>query len=78
MDDSYSRSIFGGAVWALGVPVALQNRLFGSMNVMMLREAVSPEEGIRRFVPSMKKVASALAEALGAKLAAPGSHAGRR
>jgi len=71
MDDSYSRSIFGGAVWALGVPVALQNRLFGSMNVMMLREAVSPEDGIRRFVPQMKKVASALAEALGAKLAAP-------
>ena len=48
------------------------------MNVMMFREAVSPQEGIRRFVPPMKKVASALAEALGAKLAAPGSPAGRR
>ena len=27
-----------------GVPVALQSRLFGSMNVMMLREAVSPRK----------------------------------
>jgi IclR family mhp operon transcriptional activator len=71
MDETYSRRVFGGAVWAIGVPVAFQNRLFASMNVMMLREAVSLEDGVRRFVPPMKKVASALAEALGAKLAAP-------
>ncbi|MDF0498670.1 helix-turn-helix domain-containing protein [Bradyrhizobium yuanmingense] len=70
MDESYSRRIFGGAVWAIGVPVAVPNRLFASMNVMMLREAVSTEEGLRRFVPQMKKVASALAETLSARLAA--------
>lgn len=73
MDEGYSRRIFGGAVWAIGVPVAAPNRLFASMNVMMLREAVSTEEGLRRFVPQMKKVASALAETLSAKLAATGS-----
>lgn len=70
MDESYSRSVFGGAVWAIGVPVIHQKRLFASMNVMMLREAVSAEEGIRRFVPAMKKVAAALAEALGTKVTA--------
>jgi IclR family mhp operon transcriptional activator len=42
------------------------------MNVMMLCEAVSTEEGVRRFVPQMKKIASALAEMLSAKLAAAG------
>jgi IclR family mhp operon transcriptional activator len=72
MDEGYSRRVFGGAVWAIGVPVVLRDRLFASMNVMMLREAVSPEDGLRRFVPPMKKVASALAAALGNRLAAPG------
>jgi IclR family mhp operon transcriptional activator len=78
MDETYSRRVFGSAVWAIGVPVALPNRLFASMNVMMLREAVSPEDGLRRFVPPVKKVASALAEALGAKLAAPAKTSGAR
>ncbi|MGY4287710.1 hypothetical protein ACVWXO_006930 [Bradyrhizobium sp. LM2.7] len=27
-----------------------QDRLFANMNVMMLREAVSPEDGVRRSI----------------------------
>ncbi|TPQ27150.1 IclR family transcriptional regulator [Bradyrhizobium guangdongense] len=70
MDETYSRRVFGGAVWALGVPVIGNGRLFASMNVMMLREAVNLEQGIRRFVPPMKKLAATLADALDSKLSA--------
>lgn len=68
MDQSYSRHIFGGAVWALGVPIVGKGRLFASMNVMMLREAMTPEQGVRKFLHPMQKVAATIADALAARI----------
>lgn len=68
MDDTYSRHIFGGAVWALGVPIVGEGRLFASMNVMMLRAAVTPEQGVRKFLRPMQKVAATIAKSLCARL----------
>src|SRR5207244_10054227 len=44
MDETYSRRVVGGAVWAIGVPVVWRDPLFGSMTAMMLRAAGGRED----------------------------------
>ncbi len=68
MDDAYSRSVFAGSVWAFGVPVMSHGTLFASMNIMLLRGAVSREEGIRQYLSPLRESAAKIAEALNAHL----------
>lgn len=67
MDKEYSRDVFEGNVWAIGVPVKTDRQVFASINVMMLRSAVSTEDGIRQFVGPLQKTAARIADALSAK-----------
>ena len=64
MDDAYSRDIFDGKVWAMGVPVASNGQVFASINVMMLNGAVSTEDGVRLYLEPLKRTAAQIAHAL--------------
>lgn len=67
MDEAYSTREYGGLVWALGVPVIWAGQLFGSMNIMMLKTAVTPDEAITRFLAPLRETAAKLAQALSQK-----------
>lgn len=64
MDDAYSTKEYGGLVWALAVPVIWGGQIFGSMNIMMLKSAVSPEEAREKFLLPLRETAAKLAQAL--------------
>jgi IclR family mhp operon transcriptional activator len=67
MDDQYGRDVFDDKVWALGVPVRSETQVFASINVMMLRSAVSFEEGVRQFVKPLQDTAAEIAAVLAEK-----------
>ena len=64
MDEAYSRDVFDGKVWAMGVPVTDGSKVFASINVMMLHGAVSVEDGVRLYLGPLKATAVKIAEAL--------------
>ncbi|SEC08119.1 transcriptional regulator, IclR family [Rhizobiales bacterium GAS188] len=64
MDDRYSAEVFDTKVWALGVPVANQRQVFACINVVMLRSAISLEDGARQFLAPLQRTAAKIAEAL--------------
>lgn len=53
MEESYSQSQYNGAITAMAVPVFEGGQLRGAMNIMLLREAVSQEEAIERYLPGL-------------------------
>lgn len=53
MDDSYSQSQYNGAITAMAVPVFEGETLRGAVNIMLLRDAVTPEEAVERYLPGM-------------------------
>jgi IclR family mhp operon transcriptional activator len=64
MDNEYSRDVFDNKVWALGVPVRNERQVFASINIMMLRSAVSVDEAVRQFLRPLQLTATNIAEAL--------------
>lgn len=73
MDDRYSRDVFEGKAWALGVPIRNDDQVFASINVVMLSSAVGFDDGVRQFVAPLKRTAAEIAEALTARTgSAPG------
>ena len=72
MDDDYSERVFGGLVWAIAVPVRHSDQTFASINMMMLKSAVSREEAERKFLEPLQATASQLAEVLVRKGAGAG------
>lgn len=72
MDDAYSVKEYGGLVWALAVPVMRGEQIFASMNIMMLKSAVTPEEGCTKFLEPLKETAAKLAQALSQKESSAG------
>jgi IclR family mhp operon transcriptional activator len=70
MDETYSSEVFNGNMWAIGVPVKDDNQVFASINIIMLKSAVSYEDGIRQFVGPLQTTATHIAEALSATIAA--------
>lgn len=67
MDDAYSEREFHGSVWAFGVPVMKDGEVYGSINIMLLRSAVSLEEGVATFLAPLQEAAAKLAAALAPK-----------
>jgi len=63
MTDQYSQEEYDNVFWAIAVPVAADGRLFGSLNVMMLRKAVSFEMAQSRLLPPLLTTAHQIAEA---------------
>lgn len=63
-DDKYTGQVFEGKVWAIAVPIKNEQRIFASINLIMLRSAVTREEGIRKFLAPLQRVAAQIADAL--------------
>jgi len=72
MDEEYSKREFGGLAWAIGVPVSSGGRVFASINMLMLKSAVSREEAEQKFLVPLQETAARLAEALMQKSAGAG------
>jgi len=71
MDEAYSAREYYGSVWAFAVPVRRGEEVYASINMMLLKSAVDPSEGIERFLAPLQETADKLAEALSFKQPAP-------
>jgi IclR family mhp operon transcriptional activator len=67
MSGEYSSEIFDNKVWALGVAIRNEHRVFASMNVMLLRNAVSIEEGVLAYLAPLEHAAARIAASLSAE-----------
>lgn len=63
MDDSYSRTEYGAQLWALAVPVADGDHVYGALNIMLLRDAVDEATVTERYLPRLQDTARALLQA---------------
>lgn len=72
MDDAYGEREYGGMVWAFGVPVKSGDKVYASINMMMLKNAVSLEEAREKFLAPLQETADRLAEALSQKAPSAG------
>lgn len=64
MDADYSREEYEGTVWAMGVPIRNDKQVLASINIMMLRSAISQEDGVKRFLLPLQRTAAMLAKQL--------------
>ena len=67
MDDRYSQNEYEGLVWAFAVPVHRDGEVFASINMMMLKSAVSVDDAIEAFLKPLQDTAQKLADALAQK-----------
>ena len=68
MDDRYSRDVFAGKAWALGVPIRGDAKVFASINVVLLSSAVDFKNGVRQFLAPLQRTAVEIADALSARV----------
>lgn len=61
MDGEYSDKVFSGNVWAIGVPVIEGTKLFATMNIMLLKNAVTPVQARRELLPLLREAAAEIA-----------------
>lgn len=64
MDESYSLSAYSSQFFSIGVPIMLDNHVFGSINIVYLRNALTPEEARNSFLTRLKEVALKMAHKL--------------
>jgi IclR family mhp operon transcriptional activator len=64
MTDEYSNRISGGALWAMAVPIQLKDHVFGALNLIMIRNAVSETLAVKKYLPSLRKAARSMADNL--------------
>lgn len=67
MDESYSASEYENLVWAIAVPVMDGPYACASLNIMMLRSAVSFEAAVGQFLEPLRETAVQVAEAIQAE-----------
>jgi len=67
MSPDYSKREFGSSVWAVGAPIMQDERVFGTINIMMLQSAVSPQMAKDKLIGPLKETADELARALSAQ-----------
>lgn len=72
MDTAYGEKEFGGMVWAISVPVKGPDKVYAAINVMMLKNAVSPQEAEDKILEPLRKTADLLALALSRKITSAG------
>lgn len=63
MDDAYSRSEYDAQIWAIAVPVADGDHVYGALNIMLLRDAVDEEAAKDRYLPRLRETAARLVQA---------------
>ncbi|MBY6092341.1 IclR family transcriptional regulator C-terminal domain-containing protein [Maritimibacter alkaliphilus] len=63
MDEGYSSDEYNGSFWAVAVPVMAGDRIWGALNLMMLKQATTPERVREELLPKLKAAADGLAAA---------------
>lgn len=61
MEEQYSDKVFAGNVWAIGVPVIEGEKLFATMNIMLLKNAVTLEQARNDLLPLLCEAAAEIA-----------------
>jgi IclR family mhp operon transcriptional activator len=69
MEDSYSRENYNSQFISIGVPIQDGEKVFGSMNIIYLRSAMTLEEARDKMLAPLQEVAHALAVKLGSRTA---------
>jgi IclR family mhp operon transcriptional activator len=64
MSEAYTDTVFAGNVWAIGVPIRKHDQLFATMNIMMLKSAVTFEDARQNLVGLLQAAAQEIAEGL--------------
>ena len=61
MEESYSRTFYESKFFSLGVPIVDDERIFGAMNIIYLRSAISEQDARDRFLEPAREVAGRIA-----------------
>ncbi|MCO7515421.1 helix-turn-helix domain-containing protein [Pseudomonas guariconensis] len=61
MSDAYSSNVFAGNVWAIGVPVMHEGKLYATMNIMMLKSAVDLDSARENLLAPLQEAAAEIA-----------------
>lgn len=64
MDESYSRENYDSQFFSIGVPIRTPSQVFGAMNIIYLRRAMTPEAAREQFLVPLTDVADTLAAKL--------------
>lgn len=67
MDEGYSTREYDNMVWAMAVPVMDGPAACASLNIMMLRSAVSFDTAVSQFLEPLKETAAQVSEAIRAE-----------
>jgi IclR family mhp operon transcriptional activator len=67
MDDSYSRAMYEGKIYSIGVPIRLGEHVFATMNVIYLLSALTPAQAQEQLLLPLQSVAAKMARVLAAK-----------
>jgi IclR family transcriptional regulator, mhp operon transcriptional activator len=65
MDPSYSSEEYQGSIWGLAVPIRDKERVYASINILMLRSAVTEATGVKQYLKPLQRVARALSGIIG-------------
>jgi IclR family mhp operon transcriptional activator len=68
MRRSYSMQEYGGKVWSMAVPVHDGQNVYAAINILMLRNACSEQDAIKRFLRPLQEVAALLGKAIGSEI----------
>ncbi|HBB85881.1 MAG TPA: IclR family transcriptional regulator [Sulfitobacter sp.] len=64
MEDSYSSENYDSQFFSIGVSLGTRSHTFGAMNIIYLRQAMTPEEARDRMLAPLQDIAATLAEKL--------------
>lgn len=64
MEEGYSQREYKGALWAMAVPVMDRHKLYGALNIMMLRKTVTFDDARERYLGALQTTAIDVASAL--------------
>lgn len=64
MDESYSRENYDSQFFSLGVPLMKGTAIFGAINVMYLRSAMTPDDAREKVLAPLQQVATQIAAKL--------------
>jgi IclR family mhp operon transcriptional activator len=67
MHQSYSEEEYDGKIWGMAVPVRDERYVYGAVNILMLKNACSEEEALKRFLRPLQEVGFQLGRAIGAE-----------
>ncbi len=62
-EDSYSYREYRGTLWGIAVPVLDGARIYGALNIIFLRSALTPEQAQERYLAELRSSANEIAEA---------------